>query len=96
MSCHVDAFVRSAHFLSYLCSYCLARPSRHRSSYEWKHEVERVLGGYVGNGMFIAAALALGFPVARIRGTPNAWIGLSHRAWGVDRQRLGSRGDGHG
>jgi hypothetical protein len=45
-----------------------------------KHQAEHVMraagerGVYVSNGMFIAAALTLGFRVAPIARTPNAWL----------------------
>ncbi|MGI3902535.1 MAG: hypothetical protein ACRYGP_16595 [Janthinobacterium lividum] len=49
------------------------------TSYGLKHQVEHAMraagerGIYVSNGMFIAAALTLGFRVEQIARTPNAW-----------------------
>ena len=37
--------------------------------------------GYITNGVFIAAAIAEGFVVRRVKGTPNARIGISRAAW---------------
>ena len=37
--------------------------------------------GYLTNGVFIAAAIAEGFPVEQVEGAPNAAIGVSGAAW---------------
>ena len=50
------------------------------TSYGLKHVAERDVG-YITNGVFIAAAVAEGFRVVRIRETPNAWLNISMAAW---------------
>ena len=56
-----------------------------RTSYGWKHVAERLAReagrpGYVSNGMFLAAALALGFVVEREHPrSPNAYLNISRR-----------------
>jgi hypothetical protein len=50
-------------------------PRRH--SYGLKHDVERWAGGYVGNGAFIAAALAEGYRVRQVDRGPNAFFNMS-------------------
>lgn len=53
--------------------------NRCSTTYGLKHAVEHAMraagerGIYVSNGMFIAAALTLGFRVEQIARTPNAW-----------------------
>lgn len=49
------------------------------SSYGLKHVAEHEIG-YVTNGIFIAAAIASGFKVCPIPGSPNAWFNISKRA----------------
>lgn len=57
-----------------------------RSSYGWKHVAERVAREagrpvYISNGMFIAAAIALGFIVERESPrSPNAFLNISRRS----------------
>lgn len=46
------------------------------TSYGLKHKMEDA-AGYVTNGMFIAAAIACGFKVARAFGSPNAFLNIS-------------------
>lgn len=60
------------------------RVSRDRTSYGYKHDAERYLktadpdaNSYVANGMFIAAALHLGFTVKRDGSGPNAFINIA-------------------
>jgi hypothetical protein len=76
----VDEFMRA-------CEYLTQRPRRKSvnksvTSYHWKHEAERLHQGrsggtnYVANGMLIAAALHLKFPVKPIEDSPNAYIGI--------------------
>lgn len=82
----VEQFERAVRFLSY-AGHRFRRPAaanRKRSSYSWKHAAERVMGGYVSNGMLIAAAYALGFLVATEKDSPNAWINLSEEAISLD------------
>lgn len=50
------------------------------TSYGLKHVAERAMGGYIANGMFIAAAVARGFVVRRAHGGPNAYLGISQEA----------------
>ncbi len=45
-------------------------------SYGWKHHVERDIGVYVTNGIFIAAAIHSGFRYKKH--APNAYFNLSH------------------
>jgi hypothetical protein len=45
-----------------------------RSSYSYKHDVERHFNEYVANGEFICAALYLGYKM-KVRG-PNAWFNI--------------------
>jgi hypothetical protein len=64
------------------------------SSYGLKHVAEWDIG-YTTNGLFIAAAIAEGFPVKRIATpgwwpSPNAWIGIRIGK----RERATRRGDG--
>ena len=56
------------------------RPRGYGTSYGLKHVAEREIG-YITNGVFIAAAIAEGFVVRRVKGTPNARIGISRAAW---------------
>ena len=64
--------------------------NRRATSYGLKHAVEREMRSagerpiYCSNGMFIAAALTLGFKVEPIPGTPNAFLN-------VDVKREGQR-----
>jgi hypothetical protein len=51
--------------------------NRRRNSQNWKHEAERAEGEYVSNETFITAAIALGFRVQWIPGTPNAWVNIA-------------------
>lgn len=60
--------------------------NRNRSTYGWKHVVERYnkmtrpgQDYYVGEGMFITAAIALGLPVRRVEGS-RTFVGLSEKA----------------
>jgi hypothetical protein len=51
------------------------------SSYGLKHHAAHDIG-YVTNGVFIAAAIAEGFRVQRIRfDGPNAWFNIASAAW---------------
>jgi len=56
--------------------------NRNHSSYHWKHVAESAEGAYVSNGALIAAALADGFPVGRVSGALNAWIGIGRKLTG--------------
>jgi hypothetical protein len=65
----------------------LKRVNRRRgTSYGLKHVAEREIG-YLTNGVFIAAAIAEGFVVRRIKHSPNARIGISSSAWRWERGR---------
>ena len=50
----------------------------HGSSYGLKHTVERAIGHYIANGMFIAAALACDYKMQRYNG-PNAFFAMSQK-----------------
>ena len=84
---HVAAFERAARFLSYVAPFAQTAINRKRTSYSWKHAAERLSGGNVPNGMFLAAAYALGFRVRQIPNTPNACINLGEGAIEFDPQR---------
>ena len=78
---HLGQFRRALAFLLACCD--RRRELNLRStSYGLKHQVEHALwaagerGVYVSNGMFIAAAMTLGFRVEQIAGTPNAWTNV--------------------
>lgn len=79
---HLGQFERALAFLI-LC--CGRRKTLNRkvTSYGLKHSAERALRGlhlgnaYVSNGAFIVAAIALGFRVEHIVGTPNAWLDVN-------------------
>jgi hypothetical protein len=65
----------------------LKRVNRRRGTcYGLKHVAEREIG-YVTNGAFIAAAIAEGFVVRRIKHSVNARIGISNSAWRWERGR---------
>lgn len=54
--------------------------NRARSSYELKHDTERMSGHYVANGIMIAAAPAMGFSAGRtLSGSPNAHFNISSK-----------------
>jgi hypothetical protein len=80
---YLEQFVWCAEFLD--LRYRLKNVSRGlQSSYGWKHTCERwnaargkPRGGYVCNGCFIAACVALGFKIAPIPYSPvNVWTGI--------------------
>ena len=81
--------------LEYL-SRCMRRKTvwKGASSYSWKHHAEHYFsardggGGYISNGMFIAAAIALDFVIERIPNSPNCWLNISAS------ERYTWRGDG--
>ena len=56
------------------------------SSYGLKHVAERDIG-YITNGVFIAAAIAEGFTVRRMDGSPNALFNISTKAWRREKER---------
>jgi hypothetical protein len=51
--------------------------NRRRSSYGWKHIAEKAEDEYCSNEQFIAAAIALGFKIQWIPGTPNCFINIA-------------------
>jgi hypothetical protein len=66
---------------------------RRATSYGWKHQAEHYFTAsghhqYISNGMFIAAAIDLGFVVERIPNSPNCFLNISAT------ERYGWRGDG--
>jgi hypothetical protein len=78
---HLGQFRRAMAFLLACCD--RRRELNLRStSYGLKHQVEHALraagerGVYCSNGMFIAAAMTLGFRVEQIARTPNAWTNV--------------------
>ena len=50
-----------------------------RSSYGWKHIVEKSCGEYVSNGEFICAALLLGYKMKHPAGSPNAYFNIKEQ-----------------
>jgi hypothetical protein len=74
----LDGFARAREWLE-------AQPRTKRvslaagSSYGLKHLAERQIGGYITNGIFIAAAVAAGFTVERLGDTPDAVLNISRR-----------------
>jgi hypothetical protein len=83
----VASFERAARFLSYASPFAQTAINRQRTSQSWTSAAERVTGGNVPNGMFLAAAYALGFRVRQIPNTPNAFINLGEGAIEFDPQR---------
>ena len=70
--------------LFFLLFHCTRRKTINRrlTSYALKHLAERAAreigcSAYVSNGLFLTAAIALGFTVKPIAGTPNAWLNVS-------------------
>jgi hypothetical protein len=89
----IDEFLRAAEFLT---EHCQRRKSVARHiSYGWKHRAEawhrevkqKWENPYVSNGMFIAAALANGFAIERIAGSPNCRLTISNRSWSLENER---------
>lgn len=68
----VDEFIRSCQFIDACERY---KTNRGHTSYGLKHDAERKAGGYITNGMFIAAALHMKVNVVERRG-PNLVLGL--------------------
>ena len=52
------------------------------SSYGLKHITEAWSESYIPNGMFIAAAVHLGFMVERAESGPNAYLNVSTKSLG--------------
>ena len=75
-------FNRAVAFLT-LCCGRRKTIRRKASSYSLKHSAEgfmrelNVAQSYISNGALILAAIALGFRVERIKGTPNCFFNLS-------------------
>jgi hypothetical protein len=81
----VGQFLRAAKWLDQAPR--RATVNHQKSTYGWKHTAERwhrerdpEHDYYIGNGMFIAAAYALGLRVARCERGPNAFVNLPMRA----------------
>lgn len=79
---YVQQFARAVAFLQTKAK--SATVPRKRTSYGYKHDAEGFHettnpghDPYVANGMFIAAALHLGFTVKRDRASPNAFINIA-------------------
>lgn len=84
---NVEAFERALQFLSHAGRrFPRAKVNDKRTSYSWKHVAERVMGGYVPNGMLVAAAYALGFEV-KTNHSPNPCINLGEKAADLDPER---------
>jgi hypothetical protein len=77
----IGQFVRAKEFLEQAVR--TEKPVRRISSYGYKHQAERFQKElkaphhYVANGMFIAAALDLGFQIRRIPGSPNVYLNIA-------------------
>lgn len=55
--------------------------NRNHTSYRYKHMVERWADLYVSNGAFIAAAIALDFPIKRTHSkSPNVFLPISNKS----------------
>lgn len=55
--------------------------NRNHTSYGYKHMVERWADLYVSNGSFIAAAIALDFPIRRTHSkSPNVFLPISNKS----------------
>lgn len=65
--------------------------NRGRSSYGWKHVAERAIGTYVSNGIFIAAAVHLGYPYHRTFGNPNVSFPLSEKFYAAMEAQMSER-----
>jgi hypothetical protein len=79
---HVEQFVRAVKYLEMLEK--SKTVSRKRTSYGYKHDAERFHEAaapgedyYPANGMFIVAALHLGFAIKRDGESPNAFINIA-------------------
>lgn len=57
----------------------LKESKKTRSSYHFKHAVERIYNQYITNGAFIMAALEEGAGMVQLREGPNALIHLSYK-----------------
>lgn len=78
-----DEFIRAVKFLSGFGR--RKTINRKSSSYGLKHGAEKFAGGYVANGMLIAAALALGFSAQPTHpGSPNAWFNIRSKVQATD------------
>ena len=81
---NVTAFIKSR---TWLAQYPKQKAfNQIATSYGWKHKAERDCESYFPNGVFIAAAIAEGFKLQRVRGTPNALLNIqygrkSHNRW---------------
>lgn len=77
----VGQFVRAKEFLAQASR--SEKPVRRISSYGYKHQAEKMQeersapNQYIANGMFIAAALDLGFEIRRIPGSPNVYLNIA-------------------
>ena len=81
-------FVRAVEFLKRLEQ--IPTPDRNRTSTGYTHIAERwwhrrrsdipLAGNHISNGVFIAAAITLGFPIRRIHNNRNVQVGISRRS----------------
>ena len=81
-------FLRAVEFLNHVER--IATPGRSRTSTGYKRVAERwwrrrhceasFADSRISNGVFIAAAITLGFPIRRIYDNPNVQVGISGRS----------------
>ncbi len=82
---HVAEFVRAAQWLAYAPK-GKGTVRRRRTSYGWKHiasawhERHGQADSYISNGMFLAAAYALGRKVVQAPDSPNGFMDILDRA----------------
>jgi hypothetical protein len=90
----VGQFVRAKEFLAQAVR--SAKPVRRISSYNYKHQAEKLQKElnapkyYIANGIFIAAALDLGFEIKRIPGSPNVYLNIADERPKRDRKTASS------
>jgi hypothetical protein len=76
---HQDQFARAVEWLQYAIR--TQNVQYKRTSYSWKHQVQRETGAYVSPGCFLLAARHLGYTIVqKDKGrSPNAWLNLSSK-----------------
>jgi hypothetical protein len=72
------AFIAARHWLAAFPK--IKTFSQKGTSYGLKHVAENEIG-YLANGVFIAAAIAEGFRIARMGDSPNVLLNISSKAW---------------
>ena len=83
----IEEFHAALAFLSAAASHHLARPAPGRTTDTWRRLASRWVGVEISNGMFICAALALGWKVSPIRDAPTGTINLAATARSVAEAR---------